>query len=81
MINKNSENNLKLLFLCDSFGTAPSQLYNATFKEIYKFHWSHINGQKLVTFVEKNKPDIVIYQIVERALYDQSIVVPMPKIL
>lgn len=80
MINKNSENNLKLLFLCDSFGTAPSQLYNGTFKEIYKFHYSHINGQKLVNFVEKTNPDLVIYQVVERQLYDDSIVSAMPNI-
>ncbi|PWE21265.1 alginate O-acetyltransferase AlgX-related protein [Aliarcobacter skirrowii] len=79
--NENSENKNKLLFLCDSFATAPSQLYNGTFSSIYKFHWAHINGQKLATFVEINKPDVVIYQIVERALYNQSIVVPMPKIL
>ncbi|WP_152055321.1 alginate O-acetyltransferase AlgX-related protein [Aliarcobacter butzleri] len=80
IINNHSENNLKLLFLVDSFAGAPAKIYNATFSKIYKFHWSHINGQKLVTFVEKNKPDIVIYQIVERNLYNQSIVVPMPKI-
>lgn len=81
IINNHSENKLKLLFLVDSFAGAPSKIYNATFSEIYKFHWSHINGQKLATFVEINKPDVVIYQIVERALYNQSIVVPMPKIL
>ena len=78
--NQDSENKNKLLFLCDSFGGAPSQLYNGTFSSIYKFHWSHIYGQKLADFVQENKPDVVIYQIVERALYNDSIVTPMPKI-
>jgi len=80
MINKKSENNLNLLFLCDSFGTAPSQLYNATFNSIYKFHYRHINGQKLANFVEENKPDIVIYQIVERDFYNDGVVTTLPKI-
>ncbi|MBE3607015.1 hypothetical protein CCAL13119_08740, partial [Campylobacter sp. RM13119] len=40
----------------------------------------NISGEKLAKFVENNKPDIVIYQIVERALYNQSIVAPMPNI-
>ena len=72
--NSNSENDFNLLWLCDSFGSAPSQLYNSTFKSIWKWHWSHLNGTKLDTFVDQNKPDIVIYQIVERELYNNSII-------
>lgn len=80
MINKSVKEN-KLLLLCDSFGTAPSQLYNSSFNEIWKWHYGHINGQKLSEFIEINKPDIVIYQIVERALYNDGIVSPMPVII
>lgn len=80
IINNHSENKLKLLFLVDSFAGAPSKIYNATFSEIYKFHWSHINGQKLANFVQEHKPDIVIYQIVERHLFENSIVTPFPTI-
>ncbi|MBV5278779.1 MAG: hypothetical protein J0647_07080, partial [Campylobacteraceae bacterium] len=82
--NSSAINNQKLLFLCDSFsGTGDftignSILYNETFKYIYKFHWSHIGGQKLLNFVEENEPDIVIYQVVERALYNEAIVTKPP---
>lgn len=78
-INKTMKDN-KLLLICDSFGEAPSQLYNSSFNEIWKWHYGHINGQKLSEFVEINKPDVVIYQIVERALYESGITTPMPTI-
>lgn len=81
MINSNSSNKYKLLFLCDSFGTHPSQLYNETFNTIWKWHYGHINGAKLSKFISNNKPDIVIYQIVERGLYNNGIVQPFPKII
>jgi hypothetical protein len=35
--------------------------------------WAY-NWVKLSSFVNKNKPNIVIYQFVERGLYNQSIV-------
>ena len=74
MTNSSSMNSDKLLLLCDSFGTANSKLYNETFKTIWKFHYSHISGNELSDFVLKNKPDIVIYQVIERDLYNSSIV-------
>lgn len=74
MINSSSLNNDKLLLLCDSFGSANSKHYNETFNTIWKFHYGHINGNALSDFVLKNKPDIVIYQVVERGLYNWSIV-------
>ncbi len=74
MINNNALNKEKLLLLCDSFGTANSQPYNETFHTIWKFHYGHINGNALAKFVLKYKPDIVIYQINERGLYDYNIV-------
>ena len=80
MINDKIKDNKKLLLLCDSFGTATSELYNLTFNTIWKWHYGQINGEKLSNFVEENKPDIVIYQIVERALYNDSIVTSIPNI-
>lgn len=78
VINHTIKNN-KLLFICDSFASAPSQLYNATFNTVWKWHFSHINGRKLAKFVDENKPDVVIYQLVERSLYNDIIVAPLPK--
>jgi len=80
MINKNSLNKEKLLLLCDSFGTANSQPYNETFNTIWKFHYGHISGNALSDFVLEHKPDIVIYQIVERALFNWGIVKKLAEI-
>jgi len=77
-INNQALNNENVLILCDSFCMHNSQLYNASFNNIWKFHYGHINGSKLSSFVNKNKPNIVIYQVVERGLYNQGIVTLLP---
>ena len=78
MINKNAANPEKLLLIGDSFSTATSKLYNATFATLWKFHHSRLHGKNLAEFVEKNRPDIVIYQIVERDLYTPTLVEKLP---
>ena len=78
MINKNSSNKEKLLYLCDSFGTANTQLYKETFNTVWRLHLAYINGSVLADFVKENKPDVVIYQIVERTLYNNFILEDMP---
>ncbi len=77
IINKNAANDAKLLLVADSFSTANSMPYNATFSTIWKLHQSRLYGKNLSDFVKKNKPDIVIYQIVERDLYTQKMVEPL----
>jgi hypothetical protein len=67
--NHKALNNSTLLLICDSFAIANSTLYNETFKTIYAVHREHVTGSSLGKFVRETKPDIVIYQIVERALY------------
>jgi len=69
IINDEASNNLRLLLICDSFATASSKFYTRTFKETWIVHHEYINGKKLAKFVKKLKPDIVIYQIVEREFY------------
>ncbi len=69
IINQNSVNNSKLLFICDSFAAALSPFYNAAFSTIYKFHWTQLTGEKIANFTDEYKPDIVVYQIVERAFF------------
>jgi len=56
----------KLLLICDSFASQSSQLYNATFNIIWRWHYNHLHGDKLFHFVKKNPPDIVIYQLAQR---------------
>lgn len=73
-VNYDAVNDENLLMLCDSFGTQNSQLYNATFKNIWKLHYNKINGDELAKFVSINKPDVVIYQVAERNFYNQNLV-------
>ncbi len=80
IINKDADNNQTLLLLADSFSGANSQLYNSTFNKIFRWHVKKINGKNLANFIQKKKPNIVIYQIVERGLYDDYIVKNLPSI-
>lgn len=80
MINENALNSQKLLYLCDSYSEAGSQLYNETFNTIFKLHYKYLYGQQLQEFVNKNKPDIVIYQIVERNLFLFNMIKDIDKI-
>ncbi len=67
---ENALNSQKLLFMSDSFSTATSKLYNQTFTTIWNFHYNDFFGNKLTEFIEQHQPGIVIYQIVERNLYN-----------
>ena len=55
-----------LLMLCDSFCTASSALFNASFSEVYRVHWKFIDDAALDDFLARVSPDIVILQMVER---------------
>ncbi len=74
IINKDSLNKDKLLLLADSFSGANSKLYNETFETVWKAHYQNLHGHVLREFIIKHKPNIVIYQIVERNLYSGAIV-------
>jgi hypothetical protein len=52
--------------LCDSFCTAPSALFNASFAEVYRVHWQFIDDRALERYMATLNPDIVILQMVER---------------
>lgn len=65
LINKNAPNQLKLLILHDSFNTAMSQFLNLNFTEIrYSKRGRPI--EELKEIIVKEKPDLVIYETVER---------------
>ncbi len=61
-------NDLKVLMLCDSFCTAPSTLWNASFSEVHRAHWDHLSDATLEAYIENVRPDLVILQIAERNL-------------
>lgn len=72
--NEKAANELKLLYIADSFSFATSELVNHTFKEIYKIYRGKMTSKELEGFIKANKPDIVIYQIVERHFFDKSVI-------
>ncbi|MBL4661380.1 MAG: hypothetical protein JKY19_13570 [Alcanivoracaceae bacterium] len=69
-INQHALNSDSVLFLCDSFSMQNSRLFNATFNTIWEFHYNLLLGGNLSSFVDKQQPRIVIYQVVERSLYN-----------
>jgi len=77
-INEDAPNKEKLLYLCDSFGTGNSKLYEETFHTVWRFHISYTKGRFLVDFIQKHKPDIVIYQVVERDLGNNTVIDDLP---
>ena len=87
MNNNKALNTKRLLFLCDSFAgsgggkVTHAPLYNRTFRKIWKWHFTQLRGERLADFVTKYKPDLVIYQIVERDLYQDTILTQLPTII
>ena len=78
IINAEADNNETLLLLGDSYMGANSKLYNSTFSKVFRWHDGGLNGKPLSDFILKNKPSIVIYQLVERRLYNNGIVKKLP---
>jgi hypothetical protein len=79
VVNDTALNKEKLLYVCDSFGLENSQLYRETFHTVWRLHLSYTNGAFLSDFVNKYKPNIVIYQIVERDIGNHSVIDDLPK--
>ena len=75
-INKSSPNKKKLLYFCDSFGLANSQLYQETFNTVWRFHLAYKSEVGLANFIQNHKPDVVIYQVVERELSNNYYNIP-----
>jgi alginate O-acetyltransferase complex protein AlgJ len=67
--NKNALNNKKLLYIKDSFGTANSIFYQKSFRETIQVHYNNVVGNNLLDLVLREKPDIIIFQAVERGFY------------
>ena len=78
IMNENSSNQETLLYVCDSFGLENSQLYEHTFHTVWRFHLGHMNSSILSNFIQEYKPDIVIYQVVERDIGNNSIMDDIP---
>lgn len=69
VVNKDAYNDLKVLWLHDSFGGAMSPYMHLTFREVTHQHYYHAlnNLQSFQALVESISPDIIIVSPVERA--------------
>lgn len=68
---------LKVCFMCDSFGDAPVELIDKTFRKTWPFKYLSLIGHEaeFFTFIKRYRPDVVILQIVERKLCDDSVLI------
>ncbi len=64
----NAANPQTVLLMCDLFCTASSRLFDASFRTVYRVHWSFVDAQVLESLLADLQPDIVILQMVERDL-------------
>ena len=68
--NEFAKNNLNVMILRDSFGGTHNRLINDAFSMARHYHYNKIKNEKAFKdLVEKNQPDVVIYQVVERAVF------------
>lgn len=63
-----AQNNKKVLWIRDSFGTALSPYMSRVFSNTVQVHYDHLNQEKLVKLVDEFKPDYVFVTIVERSI-------------
>lgn len=68
-INDQALNPQKVLLLCDSFSMQSIRLYQETFETVWAHHYNRVSKEDLDRFIAINKPDLVIYQMVERAVF------------
>ncbi len=68
--NQQALNRMNVLWLRDSFGDINSKLYQQTFSRLWQVHYGHFAEQDWQDMIEKLHPDLVLYQVVERALHE-----------
>ncbi len=70
--NPQALNRMNVLWVRDSFGEANSMLYQQTFSRLWQVHYKQFATLDWRAVVTKLKPDLVIYQVAERALYESA---------
>ncbi len=69
-INDQALNDDSVLILADSFIMQNANLYNKTFKKVWYHRYNHILDDALKQFIDLKKPNVVVYQVVERSLFN-----------
>ncbi len=70
--NQHALNNLKVLWLRDSYGNNNSMLLQQTFSTVWEMHYNNFVKVDWHSVIDKLHPDIVIYQVVERAIFGRA---------
>jgi len=73
-VNEHALNHKSALILADSFLMQNSNLYNKTFNKTWKHKYNYLMDESLQKFIDIHKPDVVIYQIVERSLFNNRFI-------
>jgi len=65
-------NNMRVIWLRDSFGNALSPFMAATFSEVYQQHWLEVllDGDKLRKLIDEYHPDLLLVTIAGRSYVD-----------
>ena len=71
--NDHASNDLTLLWLRDSMGTNITRLFSVTFSRSLELHHAFHSMDQLQDFIEKQKPDILLFLIVERNILNPSL--------
>lgn len=69
-VSPSSPNLETVLMICDSFCGANFSLFSNTFRTVYPAHWQELLEQNFSVQIDRLQPDIVIFQLVERNLFD-----------
>jgi len=82
VVTEGAANDLKVLWVRDSFGIAQSPLMAANFRETIQVHWGPALGEQARLFgnlVREQKPDLVVMTVVERVLPSDLFLTPPPQ--
>ena len=82
VITPDAANDLKVLWVRDSFGIAQSPLMAVNFKETVQVHWQAAfteDAQLLIKLVQEQRPDLVVLTVVERVMPYWLFSTPPPK--
>ncbi|MEM6595566.1 MAG: hypothetical protein AAF672_12325 [Pseudomonadota bacterium] len=67
-ISPEADNPQTLLIICDSFCDGHQRLFQASFAQTHLVHWKSLSEIRVAELLERLDPDIVLFQLVERAL-------------
>lgn len=72
--NAHALNKLSVLWIRDSYGDSDAHYFRKTFTTIWEIYNSYVDSERLQRLVRDKKPDIVLYQVVERDVLSPQLI-------